>query len=180
MKKAIIIAFTTLMTLTATAGNPDGNNTDNTLAAEPLSEMEALFSVTGDDVVETAERFLGRPYRSGSKGPKAFDCSGFTSYVYKSLNIRLNNCSRSQYTEGVSVSRDGVHKGDLVFFGGSRNGGIGHVGIVYDVCDDGSFRFIHASSSRGVTISSSKEGYYAKRYKGARRILADYSDIASL
>lgn len=176
MKKAIILALTALMTLTVTAGNPDGNAAN----VEPMSEMEALFSVTGDQVVATAERYLGRPYRSGSKGPKAFDCSGFTSYVYKTLNIRLNNCSQAQYKEGIAIDRDDVHKGDLVFFGGSRNGSIGHVGIVYDVNDDGSFRFIHASSSRGVTISSSNEGYYAKRYRGAKRILADYSDIASL
>ena len=120
-------------------------------------------SVTGHDIV------------SGRMNPKVgFDCSGFTTYVFKKENIQLTRSSRSQFTEGVEVSScTDLQKGDLVFFGGSRSSSssIGHVGIVTDVNPStGTFSFIHASRT-GIRISSSDEPYYAKRYVGARRIL---------
>lgn len=137
------------------------------------SEFEALFSVTGRDILDSAMKHLGTPYRMGSTGPSSFDCSGFTSYVYRSKNIKLNRTSRDQYTQGVSVSKDELRPGDLVFFGSPRSGaGVGHVGIVYSIEDDGSFKFVHASCKRGVTVSSINDGYYARKYRGARRILS--------
>ena len=120
-------------------------------------------------------KYIGVPYRSGRMNPKVgFDCSGFTTYVFKKENIQLTRSSRSQFTEGVEVSScTDLQKGDLVFFGGSRSSSssIGHVGIVTDVNPStGTFSFIHASRT-GIRISSSDEPYYAKRYVGARRIL---------
>ena len=177
MKKIIILLLATIFTTVAYAVSPRSPKNIEV----PVSEAEALFSVTGEQIVAQAQRYLGRPYRRGSKGPSAFDCSGFTSYVYKSLNIRLNSCSRSQYTEGISVNRDEVHTGDLVFFAGRNSrGDVGHVGIVTEVKGDGSFDFIHASCSQGVTVSNSTEAYYNNRYRGARRILDDYSDVLAL
>lgn len=176
MRKVILMTISLILSLTMNATEPVGEGTIENMPE--TSELEALFNVSGQQIVETASRYLGRPYRSGSKGPSAFDCSGFTSYVYKSLNIRLNSSSRSQFDEGVSVDKDDLQKGDLVFFSGSSRGGIGHVGIVYEVNDDGSFDFIHASSSRGVTVSNSNEGYYNRRYKGARRIIEDENYLA--
>ena len=156
MKKVIIFIFATLLTTAAYAASPKSPKN----VEMPVSEFEALFSVTG---------------------PSAFDCSGFTSYVYKSMNIRLNSCSRTQSVEGISVEREEVHAGDLVFFAGRNSrGSVGHVGIVSKVKEDGSFDFIHASCSQGVTVSSSTEPYYNNRYRGARRILNDYSDILAL
>ena len=175
MKKIILLALSTMMSATLFAANPVGNTAT---PSGNTSEVEALFSVTGQQVVETAQHYLGRPYHRGSKGHSSFDCSGFTSYIYKSLNIKLNNCSRSQYNEGLSVDRDNLQVGDLVFFAGRNSrGGIGHVGIVSKVNEDGSFNFIHASCSNGVTISNINEAYYSNRYKGARRILEDCSDV---
>ena len=132
-------------------------------------------SVTGHDIVKVAMKYIGVPYRSGRMNPKfGFDCSGFTTYVFKKENIQLTRSSRSQFTEGVEVSScTDLQKGDLVFFGGSRSSSssIGHVGIVTDVNPStGTFSFIHASRT-GIRISSSDEPYYAKRYVGARRIL---------
>lgn len=177
MKKVIIFIFATLLITAAYAASPKSPKN----VEMPVSELEALFSVTGEQIVARAEQYLGRPYRRGSKGPSAFDCSGFTSYVYKSMNIRLNSCSRTQSVEGISVEREEVHAGDLVFFAGRNSrGSVGHVGIVSKVKEDGSFDFIHASCSQGVTVSSSTEPYYNNRYRGARRILNDYSDILAL
>ena len=74
------------------------------------SELEALFNVTGSQIIEKAKNYIGRPYRSGCMGPYAFDCSGFTSFVYQSLNIHLGRSSRDQWREGLAINdRDDVH-----------------------------------------------------------------------
>lgn len=144
------------------------------LSAQTSTSADST-SVTGHDIVKVAMKYIGVPYRSGRMNPKVgFDCSGFTTYVFKKENIQLTRSSRSQFTEGVEVSScTDLQKGDLVFFGGSHSSSssIGHVGIVTDVNPStGTFSFIHASRT-GIRISSSDEPYYAKRYVGARRIL---------
>ena len=143
------------------------------LSAQTSTSADST-SVTGHDIVKVAMKYIGVPYRSGRMNPKVgFDCSGFTTYVFKKENIQLTRSSRSQFTEGVEVSScTDLQKGDLVFFGGSRSSSssIGHVGIVTDVNPStGTFSFIHASRT-GIRISSSAEPYYAKRYVGARRL----------
>lgn len=141
---------------------------------ESSSELEALFSVTGEEIVETAMKYIGRPYRHGAAGPTVFDCSGFTSFVYKNSNISLSRCSRTQYTQGIAVDRKDLTVGDLVFFTSPRSGrAVGHVGIVTKVEADGNFHFVHASNS-GVKVDNfAAAKYYHHRYIGARRIL-DY------
>lgn len=125
-----------------------------------------------DDMLNEAFSHLGARYRRGMSGPNAFDCSGFTSYVFKNMGIDLNRSSRAQYTQGDPVGKDDLRTGDLVFFTGSARGGsIGHVGIVVDVDKvSGSFNFIHASTT-GVRVSNSNERYYSRRYVGARRVM---------
>lgn len=125
-----------------------------------------------DSVLDEAFSHLGARYRRGHSGPNAFDCSGFTSYVFRNMGIDLNRSSRSQYTQGEPVEKHEVRTGDLVFFtGSSTRGPIGHVGIVVDVDKiSGSFNFIHAST-KGVKVSNSNERYYSRRYVGARRVM---------
>ena len=126
-----------------------------------------------NDILDEANKHIGKPYRHGMKGPNAFDCSGFTSYVYKQFGYSISPASRIQYTDGVSVDRKHLRKGDLVFFTSRSSGkNVGHVGIVIKANNEtGEFEFIHASV-KGVRINSC-EGYYANRYVGARRIIND-------
>lgn len=134
----------------------------------------AYNSQFGESVVQTALQYLGASYRSGMSGPYAFDCSGFTSYVYRKQNVPILRSSRSQYTQGTPIARIAdLKKGDLVFFGGrGSTRSVGHVGIVTDVDPSGNnFSFVHAASSGGVKISDSNEAYYSRRYIGARRIV---------
>lgn len=147
---------------------------------EEIGNFDFLYG-DGDDafnkvemLIDEAFSHLGTRYRSGAKGPSAFDCSGFTSYVYKQqTDLFIGASSRDQYARNIPIRRDEIQCGDLVFFtspGSGRN--VGHVGIVVDVDPVTlEFTFIHASSKNGVKLSSSKESNYAKRYVGARRIL---------
>lgn len=129
-------------------------------------------NAAGETIVRTALQYLGARYRSGHSGPTSFDCSGFTSYVYRQEDINITRSSRSQYTQGTSVKKSELRKGDLVFFGGSRSTRtVGHVGIVTDVDPaNNRFKFVHASRS-GVKVDDSNSAYYSRRYIGARRIL---------
>lgn len=141
------------------------------------SEVVASLSKEGqrlvNDLLAEASKHTGKPYRHGMKGPNAFDCSGFTSYVYKQFGYSISPASRAQYTEGVAVDRKQLRKGDLVFFTSRSSGkNVGHVGIVTEADNEtGDFRFIHASI-KGVRENNC-EGYYEGRYVGARRIITE-------
>lgn len=126
-----------------------------------------------NDLLKEANKHIGKRYRAGAKGPSAFDCSGFSSYVYRQFGYTISPSSRSQFNEGVSVDRKELRKGDLVFFTSRRSGkNVGHVGIVVSADNaTGDFKFIHASNT-GVRISD-YAGYYLGRYLGARRIITD-------
>ena len=126
-----------------------------------------------NSLLDEAMSHIGARYRSGSKGPYTFDCSGFTSYVYRQLGVaNIGASSRDQYARNMPVSRSEMQRGDLVFFTSPRSGrNVGHVGIVVDVDPiTNTFRFIHASTSDGVKISNSNDGFYARRFIGVRRV----------
>lgn len=139
-----------------------------------VSVDSVAVTVTADDIINIAKKYIGLPYRYGAMSPKyGFDCSGLVHYVFKQQNIILTRNSRSQYREGTDVPvRQELQKGDLVFFTGVHSKTtIGHVGIVIEAnAETGEFLFIHAGRG-GVRINSSSDGHYNRRYVGARRIL---------
>lgn len=121
--------------------------------------------VTGNDIVAYAMKFKGYRYVYGAAGPNAFDCSGFTMYVYKHFGYSLSHSSRVQATQGKKVTGE-LQPGDILVF---TNGGtqVGHVGIYI-----GNDKFIHASDSKtGVIISNLSDRWNKSKYVGARRIL---------
>lgn len=115
-------------------------------------------------ITSTATRFIGVPYRMGGTTSRAFDCSGFTQAVYRINGITLPRTADVQYNVGKRVPSGKEAPGDLVFFE-TYLPGASHCGIYL-----GNGKFIHASSSRGVTISSLSETYYRNRYLGAKRV----------
>jgi cell wall-associated NlpC family hydrolase len=115
-------------------------------------------------VVGIAMQYLGTPYVWGGASPGGFDCSGLVMYVFAQVGISLPHYTVAQYNypNSVSVSRDQLQPGDLVFFAG-----LGHVGIYV-----GNGQFIHAPHTGDVVrIDSLSEGWYASEYDGAKRIL---------
>lgn len=135
--------------------------------------LSAESSAMLGDLLSEARTHLGKRYVHGSKGPKTFDCSGFTSYVYKQFGYTISPSSRAQYTQGTAVDRKSLRKGDLVFFTSRSSGNnVGHVGIVTEANNKtGDFSFIHASI-KGVKVSTCS-GYYEGRYIGAKRIITE-------
>jgi cell wall-associated NlpC family hydrolase len=118
-------------------------------------------------IIQLAKQKLGRKYVWGAVGQRGtFDCSGFTSYVFKKNGINIPRTSINQSKFGKYVSRSNLKKGDLVFFDTSkeRKGYVNHVGIYI-----GNGKFIHASSAKKKVVITKLSKFYAKRYKGARR-----------
>lgn len=143
-----------------------------------VSQYEYEEFVSPYDVINFAYSFLGTPYVWGTKGPHSFDCSGFTSYVYKYFGFPITSASKYQINEGVEVKNDDIRPGDLMFFGGRSNPKtVGHVGMCVEVNKaTKQIKFIHASTKRGVVVNTyPDDNYYYKRFLCARRIITEKS-----
>ncbi len=171
--KISLSALFVLLTITITSFSAQGQQLSNRRHGTVLEQLEQNSrNNIVDQVINYAYRFRGTPYRYGAMSPRGFDCSGFTSYVFKRFGINLDRSSRGQIFDGVRVKKTELQPGDLVFFQGrSGRGGVGHVGIVTKVNDDNTFHFIHSACSSGVTESKNTESYYSRRYVGACRVL---------
>lgn len=131
--------------------------------------------VTAKDMLQLANSYMGLRYRRGGSTPKGFDCSGFTSYIFSQFGYSLQRSSRDQYrTDGESVDKMQVQPGDLIFFKGSnsKSSTVGHVGIVIDGDPvTGEITFIHSACQSGISVNSTFDPYYAKRFVGVKRVI---------
>jgi cell wall-associated NlpC family hydrolase len=149
---------------------PDPTNTDPALSPLPVvkappvrkpASVKHLRVPLGDKVVKYAKRMIGIPYSYGGSTPRGFDCSGFTSYVYRHFGVAVSRTSYSQFRDGTRVARKALKPGDLVFFHG-----LGHVGLYV-----GNGRFIHSPRTGTRVRIDTLSGWYASRYDGARRLV---------
>jgi hypothetical protein len=114
--------------------------------------------------IRVATGFLGAPYRLGGSSVKGLDCSAFVRKIYEFFGVTLPRTAREQARIGISVLREELEAGDLVFFNTRRL--LGHVGIYI-----GNNEFVHASSrNKGVRIDSLKEPYYDRHFIKAVRL----------
>jgi len=133
-------------------------------AAAPVA---AAPSYAGSGAAGVALQYVGYPYAWGGSSPAGFDCSGFTSFVYRQLGVYLPHSAAMQYSTaiGAPVSMGALAPGDLVFFAGTWGGGISHVAIYV-----GGGSIVHAMTyGYGVQVSSLYEAYWMAHYYGAIR-----------
>lgn len=123
-------------------------------------------------VVSDAQNLVGKVrYKFGADNVTGgvADCSSFTQYVYKKNGFNIGRNTEAQYSQGTAVKRQDLKAGDLVFFHSTYpsgyKDGVSHVGIYI-----GNGRFVHNSSSKGVTVNNLSDSYYAEHYLGARRV----------
>jgi cell wall-associated NlpC family hydrolase len=117
------------------------------------------------DLVATALKYRGVPYRYAGMSTRGMDCSGLVARVLRSHGVEAPHNSKALYKLGKPVPREQLQPGDLVFFHTTRPG-ISHVGIYI-----GDGKFIHASSRSGeVKLGRLDEGYYYRRFVGAKRV----------
>lgn len=120
------------------------------------------------NVLEEAKKYIGIRYVSGGSTPRGFDCSGYTQYVFRNIGVDIFRHELDQMTNSIIIPKEEMQCGDLVLFSytGENGGFASHIGIYV-----GNNKVIHASSSKGITISDLDAPYYAKHYQCSRRIL---------
>ena len=144
--------------------------TRTTARAHKKSDSVKTKNSKRTNIVSTAKKYIGKSYTYGGKKPSTgFDCSGFTSHVFKNNGINLSGPSHSQAKQGKRKSMSELQEGDLVFFG--TNNKVSHVAIVANV-DQNELKVIHSTSSRGVVIDDiSSSNYWKKRYLFGRDVM---------
>ena len=125
-----------------------------------------------ETVIKTARSYTGTPYKWGGTTKAGMDCSGLLLNAFNAIDYKIPRTSAEQSKIGKKVSMGAIKPGDLVFFAtGKKKKKVTHVGLVTNVRGKDHIKFIHASSSVGVTESSLTSDYYKKRFRYARRIL---------
>ena len=133
--------------------------------AAPASQVAAVTaSGTASAVIQFAMSQIGDPYVWGGNGPNGWDCSGLMVGAFRTVGISLPRTSRAQFGVGISVGRDALAPGDLLFFGSSA-GSIHHVALYI-----GNDQIIHASTY-GVPVGVSSVSGGGRDYFGAKRVL---------
>ncbi|WP_285767875.1 peptidoglycan endopeptidase [Peribacillus sp. SI8-4] len=140
----------------STPANP-GTNDDKVEAPSSGNKVTKLIS--------EAKKLIGTPYSWAGASPSGFDCSGFIYYTFKKAGYDISRVSSSTYYDmGKKVTSP--KSGDLIFFAtGSSKYVVSHMGIYL-----GGGQFIHASSSQGVTITSTSNSYFNSRIIGYKSL----------
>ena len=121
-------------------------------------------------LIDSAYSYIGTPYKWAGTSRSGMDCSGFVSTAFSAINVPLSRSSIEMSTQGKDIPLSQAEVGDLLFFKTNRKRNrISHVGIVVGVGDE--VKFIHASVSQGITVSSLSEDYWQKAYAKTSRVL---------
>lgn len=152
-------ASTTASTYDAALTLP--NKYANLLGVAPteLTNMQLLLQM---------EKWFGTQYCFGGSTDSCIDCSSFTQVILRDVyNIKIPRNSQQQFDASTKIEPENLKEGDLVFFNTvSASMIITHVGVF--VCNN---KFVHASTSKGVTINDLSEKYFAKAFRGAGRFI---------
>lgn len=144
--------------------NKISEKNDDDLIPSPSENYLAL------QLINNAMNFIGVKYRFGGTTTMGMDCSGMITAVFNIFDLKLPRSSIDMSKIGEKLDIKDIQKGDLIFFKTSGLSIINHVGIVIEVMND-EIKFIHASSSDGVRVSSTKEPYYKRTFAQVNRVL---------
>jgi len=135
----------------------------------PYYNMQTALALR-HDLLKVAKEYIGVPYVSGGTSRWGFDCSGYTQYIFNEMDVAIERTVWDQMAAGIIVAKEDLQCGDLVIFSytGENGGFASHIGIYV-----GNDQVIHASSSRGITISDLNSAYYTTHYQCARRIILE-------
>lgn len=149
---------------------PTSSETTYMNAHSPAQALELVGQIR-----DLAILHYGIRYVIGGTGPRGFDCSGLTQYIFGKVDYPLKRTVAQQLQSGVIVPKDDLQCGDLVFFKYTTSTGslYSHVGVYI-----GNGQIIHASSTRGVTVDYLSTPYYTQHYLCARRVIL--SDLACI
>nr|WP_299387681.1 C40 family peptidase [Allomuricauda sp.] len=136
-----------------------------------ISKKEERKNTKANNIISTAMTFSGTRYKFGGTTRKGMDCSGLVFVSLKENDIDFPRVSYQMAELGKRIKVGQVQKGDLLYFKTGKNRKrINHVGLVVDV-NRNEIKFIHATTSRGVIVSSLREGYWNHAFVKAMRIL---------
>lgn len=134
-------------------------------ASPPMAASVSSYNEARSTLMQAYREWKGTPYVLGGASASGVDCSSFVRIVFENyFGLELPSNTRTQLNAGSGIRRLSLRTGDLVFFRTGRK--TLHVGIITEGKD-----FLHASTSKGVMISSLKEYYWSSRYLAARRVL---------
>ncbi len=123
---------------------------------ENLSNIKLIMEI---------DEWWGTSYCMGGNTKNCIDCSAFTGTIMRNnFNVNLPRTAAEQFNQSKRIEKENLKEGDLVFFKTKRDY-INHVGIF--LIND---KFVHASTSQGVTISDLKESYWSERFAGFGRV----------
>jgi len=163
---AVLVGGTGCSTIPRSAGPvyyPEPRN-----SAQPLSLSRPQIR---DRLIAQYESWKGTRYRLGGMSRSGIDCSGFVHVIFRDhMDLQLPRTTRALAETGKRISDQNLAAGDLVLF---KTGWFSrHVGIYI-----GDSRFIHASRSEGVTLSSLHDDYWAQNFWMARRVTTPSSGL---
>lgn len=131
-------------------------------------EVELLKNI---QLLRLIEDWYGTRYIFGGSTKAGIDCSALMQIFFASLyGMSLPRTAKQQFDLSRKISRTELKEGDLLFF--NTTGGVSHVGMYLT-----NNKFVHASSSNGVTISDMFDPYYASRLISVGRVLEEHDSI---
>lgn len=173
------ILFLSIFFILVSCGSSKNKNREHTrtvrVEASPESNTEPTASTpvneTAQSIINTALTFSGVRYKFGGTDKRGIDCSGLLYRAFGAHDVALPRVSHQIAEVGKRIRVSDIEAGDLVFFRTSKRGRkINHVGLVVAVEGD-EVKFIHSTTSRGVIVSSLREGYWNYAFVKATRVL---------
>jgi len=168
---SIILSLATAFGLTSCGTSRSASAANAEMRELARAGLRLGFDIDEDDnwpLMIEASKWLGTPYRLGGNTRRGVDCSGLSCALYaKVFRVKLHRNSREQYEQDCrSVGRGHLESGDLLFFApNGKKKSINHVGVFLK-----GDRFVHASGSRGVRVSSLDEPYFQRTLAACGRV----------